>query len=245
MSETEESKTKKHPYLNFKSSANLFNFRVSEDELEILNNHFEDVTGRSTFHSMRQFFWDIWSRATEQIEPVIRNKEKMARLIKENQTLLSDKDNLLEIIDQNKTAIAQAETTAKELQKENKQLLDEIKRMQENPEIKEIEKEVEVEVEKEVVKEVVKEIDKIVEVVKEKELSENQVLVELRPIEKDIAGLISVKETQRRKAEVPISQLLKDVFFAQALKGPGDHIYPYSEPTRDELKAIRTKHFNK
>jgi len=77
------------------------------------------------------------------------------------------------------------------------------------------------------------------EIIKEKQLSDNQILLTFTPVENDIVKLISNAETKRNAKPITSEMIFKDMFFRFIFKGPGDF---FRRPAKDELNKIYKIH---
>ncbi len=233
---------------------------VDKNELELINENFEDVTNDNEKMTFKKYFFKLHSKALSVVKPSLSRKEdtdKILRLeseldkINENyQGLLSDlelkdenlfkRDAEIEALN-NKISLLSDKGPEKVLNDEIIGLKEEIRVLSDKQPEKVLKNEIATlkdEIRVLSGKEPVKVIEKVnVEI--PVRLSENQTLVNLSPVEADIMNLVVKNETVRTKRTITPEILFKDIFNRYILNGACD-FFPI--PSKQALREIADKH---
>lgn len=212
-----------------------FSLPVDQDELDLINENFEEVTNDTEKMSFKKYFFKLHSKALSVVKPNISKKEDLEKI----QSLEAEITRISVLLD-NKSIDENSEVIRlQNIEAEVKILTDDKEALQliidSNDE--------EIETLKNRVRELQGREPEQVTVEKEIKvpiaLSENQIIVNFSPIEKDIINLVARSETKRSLKSVTPELILKDMFNLYITKGACDF---FRRPPKDEIVKIKNNH---
>ena len=216
---------------------------VDKDELDLINESFEDVTNDNEKISFKKYFFKLHSKALSVVKPNVSKKEDIEKIqhleseiekIKENfQNAHNDTEFLENKIDKkneeiqslkNEISILSDKKSENLLKNENNLLKNEIRELTGRKPEKVYEK-------------VIEKVNVEIPV----RLSDNQTLINLSPIEADIMKVITNNESIRTRRIITPEIIFKDIFNRYVTNGPCD-FFPI--PSNRVLREIAEKHKN-
>jgi len=216
---------------------------VDKDELDLINENYEDVTNDNEKISFKKYFFKLHSKALSVVKPNVSKKEDLEKIqhleseikeINENfQNALNDNEFLENKVDKkndeiqalkNEISILLDKKSEKLLKNENEILKNEIRELSGRKPEKVFEK-------------VIEKVNVEIPV----RLSDNQTLINLTPIEADIMRVITNNESLRTRRIITPEIIFKDIFNRYVTNGPCD-FFPI--PSNRVLREIAEKHKN-
>ena len=216
-------------------------FRLTPEEVNELNDYYEDITGSTQDMNFKQFYLKVWDKATTSVKPIFSKKEDVAKIQKLESDIETFKKTIADNLDEFKTAqalISSQEEEIEALREKNDELSDKGPEKVLKNEIETLKEEIRLLSGRKPEKVIEKVIEKVnVEI--PVHLSENQTLVNLSPVEADIMKLVVKNETVRTKRTITPEILFKDIFNRYSLNGACD-FFPI--PSKQALREIANKH---
>jgi len=212
-------------------------FRLTPEEVDELNDYYEDITGSTQDMNFKQFYLKVWDKATTSVKPIFSKKEDVAKIQKLESDIETFKKTIADNLNEVKTAQALISSQEEEIEAlivRNDELSDKGPEKVLKNEIATLKEEIRVLSGRKP--------EKIIEKVNVEipvHLSENQTLVNLSPVEADIMKLVVKNETARTKRTITPEILFKDIFNRYILNGACD-FFPI--PSKHALREIANRH---
>ena len=216
---------------------------VDKNELDLINENYEDVTNDDEKLSFKKYFFKLHSKALSVVKPNVSKKEDLEKI----QHLESE---IMKINENFQNALNDTEFLEKKIDKKNEEiqsLKNEISMLSDKKSENLLKNE------NTILKNEIRELsgrkpEKVFEKVIEKEnveipvrLSDNQTLINLTPIEADIMKVITNNESIRTRRIITPEIIFKDIFNRYVTNGPCD-FFPI--PSNRVLREIAEKHKN-